>query len=283
MLKILNRRKRNVVFSSILLSITLTQIAYAQDDTLYDSREYINNNSIGVQLKAGVLPGADFDITEGTYHLKSRLQSSFSIGMNYQTNLDHSWGINWGLHINLTKRNFFIHIPDSDLNGYLSSQGAPQIEDKDIYLRLVIPFRVIHKFLYNDHGFWDLKAGLNLNYSGFSNDEIITASIADTNYQSRNIFYGEFKSNNNNKPWVTFSLSSSKNLFLKNNNQISFEIFLELSKTDFLKGNYEITIPGKPVTRGTYSVSGSCAGFAIQYTFTGTNKRRVNGYHQSPF
>ena len=109
-------------------------------------------------------------------------------------------------------------------------------------------------------------------------------SVGDTNNQQIDIFNADFKSNNNLKPWISFSLGAAKNFLLKNKNLITVELFGELSNTDFLKADYEITIPNKPVTRGTYSVTGSCLGLSVEYTFTGVNKRLVRSYQQKkPF
>jgi len=46
----------------------------------------------------------------------------------------------------------------------------------------------------------------------------------------------------------------------------------DISPTYFLEGNYEFTIPNKPVTSGTYKISGSSLGLSVQYIFTGKNK-----------
>jgi hypothetical protein len=263
-------KERTTILSFIMLFILLPKINYAQynrplnnsakyDSTIKKWTDYnkeLKQNYIGIQIKACALPKANINTIEGTYQLKSSLQSSFSIGMNYLVNRNSLWGINSGLHMNITKRNFFIHIPDNDLKGFLSTEGAPQIEDKEVFFKLVVPLTVVRNLKFNNRSFWNLKAGINLNYSGFSSDETITTSIADTNYQLKDIFNGNFNSNNNKKPWITFVLSSSKIIFLKNNNLLSVELFFEYSKTDFLKGEYEITIPDKPVTRGTYAVTG---------------------------
>lgn len=263
--------KRKEYFSFIVLFLFCAQKNFAQY-----SDELVNRYIIGIQTNACVLPKANIKTFEGNYHLRSALQSSFSIGVNYQINFTPSWGFSSGIRLDLIKRNFFLHIPDSDLPGYLSTGGAPQIESKEIYPRLVVPIKIVRNFNYNDKGFWDLSAGINVNYSGFSDDVIITTSIADSNFQLKQIFYGDFTSDNNKKAWISFNFGSAKSMILKNNNLIAVGIFFEWSFTDFIKGEYEITVPNKSLTRGIYKISGSLLGLSLKYAFTGINRKLIS-------
>lgn len=289
------KRKRYLSLSFILL-VFFTQITTAQnqnkvtdniDSNKNNFKEVFQKNNISIQIKGSVLPRANFNTREGNYSLYSRPHSSFSAGVNYIINIDEAWSLYAGLHFNLTKSNYFGNIPPADLTGSgvrISEDSPPLIYDKEVYTRLFVPVMVKRRFRFSESGFWDIRAGINLNYSGFSNDVGIGMSVGDTNNQQINIFYADFKSNNNLKPWISFSLGASKNFLLKNKNLISVELFCELSNTDFLKADYEITIPNKPVTKGTYSVTGSCLGLSVEYTFTGVNKRLVRSYQQKkPF
>jgi hypothetical protein len=235
-------------------------------------------NKISVEITGAILPKARINNIEGNYTLNSKLQSSFSLGLDYDFGALHSWIFESGIHINLTKRNFFLLIPDSDLDGYPPSEGAPQIEDKEVYFKITMPFIVKKIFQFNRKGFWDINGGIKLNYSGFSTDEGIGSSIADTSFQSTNIFYGEFTSNNGKKPWLTFTVGLSRSLWLDNENILTVGLFSEFSGTDYLYGEYEITIPNKPISKGTLAVSGSCLGMTVRYTFTGLNRKFVKSH-----
>ncbi|WP_276503042.1 hypothetical protein [Terrimonas pollutisoli] len=295
-----NKRKRYLSFSFIFLMISFTQITTAQnqnklikelpdniDSTKNSFTEVFRKNNISIQVNGAVLPKANFNTREGNYYLYSRLHSSFSAGFNYIINLDEAWSLYSGLHFNLTKSNYFGNIPPGDLAGSgvrISEDSPPLIYDKEVFTRLFVPLIVKRRFRFSESGFWDIQAGINLNYSGFSSDIEIGMSVGDTSNRQIQIFNSNFKSNNNLKPWVSFSLGAAKNFLLKNKNLISVGLFCELSNTDFLKADYEITIPNKPVTTGTYSVTGSCLGLAVEYTFTGVNKRLVRSYqHKKPF
>lgn len=295
-----NKRKGQVFLSFILLFIifiTFAQISYAQyqnkviKDLIANHNSNKNNftkilqpHNLGIQIRYSILPKANIHTSEGYYRLNSKLHSSFSAGLNYIINLNNLWGIYSGLYLNITKGNFYKNIQNSDLmvTGIVRSQHTPPlIYYKDIYFRVVVPVMAVRRFHFHKFGFWDIQAGINLNYSGFSGDEGIIMSVGDTNNHQVNVFNADFKSNNNLKPWVSLSLGTSKNLLLKNKNLVAFSLFLELSQTDFLKSDYEITIPNKPITRGTYSVTGSGMGLSVQYIFTGTNKRLVRNYQKN--
>jgi hypothetical protein len=150
-----------------------------------------------------------------------------------------------------------------------------------MYARLVAPIMVLRQFELGNKHFLGAQAGINLNYSGFyRDDEGIQMSVGDTNNRQIPVFNGSFKSNNYNKPWVSFSLGGFKNFTLKNENVITLRLLFEFSWTNFIKGEYVITIPNKPVTRGTYSSTGSCIGLGLQYWFTGANNKFVREYER---
>lgn len=286
-------------FFFILLFVSLAHISFAQYQNKAMKGSIINENSnetnfakismhnnISIQISYSVLPKANINTSEGYYRLNSRLHSSFSGGLNYIVNINDLWGIYSGLYLNITKSNFHKNLSNSDFmgTGIISPEdAAPLIDYKDIFFRVVVPVMAVRRFHFNNIGFWDIQAGINFNYSGLSSDELITMSVGDTNNRQVNVFNADFRSNNNLKPWVSLSLGISRNLFLKNKNLIAFSLFLELSNTNFLKSDYEITIPNKPITRGTYSVTGSCMGLSLKYILTGTNKRLVRSYQKDTF
>ena len=163
--------------------------------------------------------------------------------------------------------------------GFSRSEDAPPlIYYKEVYNRLVVPVVAVKRIKFRERGFWDIQGGIKINYSGFSSDEGIGMSIADSSFQFTSIFDSEFKSNNNGKPWLSFSLGGSRNLYLKNYNQLRIQLFAEFTQTHFVKGNYQITVPSKPLTIGTYSIKGSCIGLSVEYVFTGYNRKFVKQF-----
>lgn len=189
------KRKRIISLSFFLMltfiaKFALTQSANRSFKNPSDIDSVLPLYRLGIQIQASILPKGNIITTGGNYSLQSRLQSSYGLGINYQANVDNAWSMIYGLQINLTQSNYFLHIPDSDLSGFLSTAGAPQIEDKQVYFRIGIPIQLSYGFAYNKTGFYNFKGGLKLNYSGFSNDERITVRLADSNFQLSTIFKG---------------------------------------------------------------------------------------------
>ena len=259
-------------FLFIVMLFLMTKPSQSQNKESLLSGSILPHRSIGVQIQANIAPKGSIATIAGNYPLQSKLQSSFDGGFVCQFNLDSYWNMSYGLQLNIVSTNYYLHIPDSDLPGYPSSGGAPQIEDKQAYFKLAIPVLLSYNFLFDRHSFYSLRTGGKLNYSGFSIDERVSTSIADSNRQLTKIFQGDFTSGNNKKPWISYILGISKTIKLKNGGLLSIDLLGEVGTTKFIKGNYQITVPNKPVTDGVFSVKGSGAGISFQYLFPKSRK-----------
>ncbi len=250
---------------------------------VFSSDSLVKKNHFGIEITASLLPKAKIIKEEGGYQLKSHLQSSFDIGINYLRYLNESIFISTGFHIVIGKRNFFAEIPASDIPGSTNMDEDLLIEDKDIWGSIRIPF-ILEKNINLKGKPIYLKTGVNLRYSGFMTDLVMSGGgIIDSNNQVISIFSAFFSGNNNYKPWITFLAGVSKPIVLDNKNILLLSINADISPTYFFKGVYEITIPNKPVTSGTYKISGTSLGLSVQYIFTGYNKRLVRSYQKMAF
>jgi hypothetical protein len=79
-------RKRKAFLSFLVLLLFHSQINYAQYGDIP-----LKQKRIGIQIKGNVLPKSTINTIEGNYHLQSRIQSSFSAGINYQPNPGNAW------------------------------------------------------------------------------------------------------------------------------------------------------------------------------------------------
>lgn len=258
-----NTRKRARSLSCIPLLFLTTVSAFAQNTSRIISDSISPRHNIGFRIEAAPLQRGTITTTGG-YKMKSRIQSSFSGGFVYQVNLDDQWNISYGIELNLTNTNYYLHIPDSELKGYPSTEGAPQIEDKQAYFKLSLPVLLSRNFLSNKKRFYSIRGGGKINYSSFSADERTYTQIADSSGQLTNIFTADFTSRNNGKPWLTYIVAVSRGYVLKGGSKFSIEVFAELSTVKFIKGHYEITVPNQPISEGTFSVKGSCIGVSLQ-------------------
>lgn len=245
------------------------------DSVMADKSFY---NSISVYLSSSVLPKANIHTKEGDYRLNTKISSNFSVGINYTIRNGATLAFQSGIHFNVLVNNYHLLIPDSDLSGYISTNGFPQIDINDAYARLTLPVRIIHDLYKSNRCVWNMNGGINIHYNGFLVDRGISVSLSDSNYQYTRIFSSEFNGANRGKPWLSYVLSSSVSFNLKNKDQIRFQLVADVSTTNFLKGEYQITVPNKPVTTGTYSMKGTSLGLSVEYVFTGYNKRLARKY-----
>lgn len=275
--------------SVLFLTLSLTgqtqssnRVSMVAGDSILPTKSF-PKKYFSFHLEASVLPRATFDIKEGNYSLNSSLHSTFGSGVNYTNNFNEKWGMYSGIHIKLTKSNFYKKITNTELYGtgiIRADDAPPLIYYRDVYLRMSMPVMIVRRAFIGKKKFWDFRGGAILNFSGFSSDENISMSVENINNQQVKVFSADFSSNNNMKPWFSFSLGSSRNYFLNNGNLLAFSLLFEYSKTKYLDAVYQITIPNKPISTGLYSVTGSCLGLSVGYIFTGANKKFIKEYNK---
>lgn len=231
-----------------------------------------NKSDLSLELIASILPKAKITRETGNYFLRSHIQSSYDLGLNYNYNINEKTSLATGLHFIVGKRNFFINIPSSDLTN--SNPSGLLIEEKELWGVFKIPI-LIEKKLSGQINPLSIKAGFNLKYSGLMSDESFVATRYDANNRPTDVFYAEISADNNGKPWVTLLGGLFKSILLDNKNILSLGIQTDISTTYFLKSNYEITIPNQPITKGVYKINGSSIGLSVQYTFTGSNRHII--------
>ena len=230
---------------------------------LLEKEELGKKNHFGIEITASMLPKATIQKQEGKYELKSRLQSSYDLGINYLHSINKSLSISAGLHLIVGKRNFFANIPSEDINNW---NGQNLIERKALWGAFRIPLLLEKKIYTKKTKQVSIKTGINFRYSGLMLDE---------DYGVINIFNAQLSARNNGKPWITFLAGISKSMILDNKNILAVTLQADISTTYFLKANYEFTIPNQPVTTGTYKINGTSLGLSVQYIFTGSNKQFV--------
>lgn len=246
----------------------------------FDQKALVKKSNIGIEIYASLLPRAKIITKEGGYQLKSHLQSSYGIGINYARFLNKNTSFFTGFHLIIGKRNYFVNIPASDFPGNTFTNDL-LLENKDIWSSLRIPLLLQKRVGFIEKNTIFFKCGISLRYSGMMNDEDIEGIIIDSSGQKTSVFNASLSGRNKGNPWITFISALSKPFVLDNRNIFILEIYLDVSPTYFFKGEYEITIPGKPVSRGDYKISGTSLGLSVQYIFTGTNKQFIRKYREN--
>ncbi len=261
----------------LFFAFLFTNESFSQTDSLpvnLPKQIRFNKGNFGIESTASILPPAKIINTGGNYTLKSQLQSSYDLGINYNRDINNKLTVVAGFHFIVGKWNLLLNVPPQDL-GPNYTDGRRIIEFKELWGAIRLPLLVEHKIGDLKRNPLFIRSGLNLRYSGLMSDLDVSSSITDSNNQSTRLFSGSFEQRNNNKPWLTFLAGAGKSFTLKNNNKFSVCLQADISPVYFLKGNYEITIPQKPVSTGIYKVSGTSLGLSVQYIFTGANKQII--------
>ena len=285
---IVKDQKGVITLLILLISVSgLCQVASKTEYIFIDQNTEIKKeigfkkSNVSIEITAAMLPKAKISRTEGNYRLQSRLQSAYDGGINYIYNVNKHLLISSGFHVVIGERNFFLNVPSEDVIRYNVS-GHLIIFDKEIWGAIRVPLLVEKKIKATKAGLISLKTGLNLRFSGFTTDLLMEGGgLYDSNNNVTSTFSAFFSGKNDNKPWITVLAGASKLFVLDNKNILSVGLQADISPTYFYKGNYKITIPGKPVTSGTYKINGTSLGLSLQYIFTGANKRLIRSYQKN--
>jgi len=268
-------------FLSLLASLVSNFLFCQPQDNSYDSSKRIKNAraNFAIEIGTNLLPKAKITTDSGIYKLRSRIQSSYSIGLNYRRIMNPKTTLTIGLHLQIGKRNFYSKIHDSGLRGYTDPESPLFLEDKALWSNIGIPFvleKIMKKVVKNQ---MLLKLGLTICYSGFSTDEKISGSVFDSISNTKvQIFNADLSGNNSQLPWVTFIGGLTRKVSFDNKNFMLVSLQVNYSPVYFFKGKYQLTIPRRPATTGSYKISGSSLGISVQYVFTGINKRIIRRY-----
>src|SRR5258705_711389 len=106
---IIYRKKLLIIFAFFITNLSFCQLSSTGYFLTSDSLKFKKNN-IGIEVVASILPKAKITREEGKYELKSHLQSSYDLGINYLHCLKNNLIFSTGLHFVIGKRNFFANI-----------------------------------------------------------------------------------------------------------------------------------------------------------------------------
>ena len=249
----------------LILALLSTKKVTAQNRFSLLKDSILPPHYFAVRIETGLLTEKPFTTQTGNYRLQSRPQGSFSGGFIYQLNMSHRWSMSYGLLFNVVSTNYYLHIPDSNLKGYPSTGGAPQIQDKEVYYKASLPVFLSYNFCFNKKGYYSVHARGKVNCSGVGVDLTSRTIMQDSSGGWTELFKGSFTYNK--RPWLSYTAGVSKTAVLKNRGMLSVALFGEMSKTNFIKGEYQITVPNQPATKGDYLIKGSCIGLCFQYYF----------------
>jgi hypothetical protein len=272
------KQAKKILFLACFISHSSKAI-YSQDLIGKVKENCFQKNSFSLQISYGLIPKGKTQALTGKYSLYTKPHSIYSAGINYNIKFHPFWSVSAGINFMIVKNNFFGKVPFDDLTGTgISRQqdSPPIVYYKGAYPKLSVPILLYRNMNLTNKGFFELGLGCNFNFNGFNRDEEIIMNESDNNNQPIRVFHADFKSNNNQKPWIGLLLSSGRSFFLKNSNILKISFSTVLNTTKFLAADYEITIPNKPISTGKYAVTGPILQLSFEYFFLKSNKKSIS-------
>lgn len=251
-------------------------------NTFRSSKEvFFNEPSFLITFLSGLTQKASINKETGQYTVKSSPQPFWEAGIDFRGKLNKSLFLIAGLRGIASGRNAVFNAPMSEINPYGYREPYPPLKINEFDFGISIPLLVERKWQTKKYKSTYIQAGLTFRYSlGFDSDDYGNV-FTDTNHQEIDVFSMELNSNNHKKLWISYNLGGGYSWILKNYNILKAGVLANISFTKFVNGTYQINIPGKPLTEGTYGVTGSYIGLSVSYGFTGTNKRMTREYEKN--
>lgn len=244
----------------------LTQVNFAgsQENNSSIQDTIKKRNSFAIELSGSMLPKANIKKIDGSYGLKSDIQSSYELGALYIHQISSGTKIITGVHVVVGKRNYYSYIPASDFPSSMNITNELFIENKFTWSRFRVPV-ILEKTLasrINKRGI-DFAFGFDCSFAFKSTFEGETHNVVGSNGQSIRVLETDIASNNSGKPWINYLVGISKIIDKRGN--FSLGLNANFSSAYFIKGTYLFTIPGKPNSSGTYRINGSGISLRVRY------------------
>jgi hypothetical protein len=217
----------------------------------------------------------------GSHPVSTRPALGFLFSFKYQVNFNNEYSLITGPEANLLGRNLITSFVKNDFS-------PPLIEDYELkginsYLAVFVislPVLMEKRWLYAGTKFFYVDGGLRLNASTGADFDFFSINLQHTGNGYHDAGGTDVYANNDAKPWISFPVNAGHVWLLKNNNLLQLSIYSNISFTKYVNGTYRIIIPGKPLTEGRYSSTGSFIGLSMNYVFTNANYRIRKAYEK---
>ena len=269
----MNRMLKTTVF--ILCGSFFNAIQAQQSDSVFDWEELIySENHFSLQFIYGRSAKAVINPDPHIYNIDTKSYECVEGGIGYHYSINKKYSIQTGIRGGGIMRDIRYHIPGSAFNPPLSYDiRSYKTFDKFGVVYFRIPFFLEIRFFTKSGIYWNTHVGISLLYS-FMNEETNESWIMEQNRSIRYL-YAEFTPNNNQKPWLNYHIGGGLNLILKNKDVLRLNLVGEISFTQFYRGTYSFTVPGTPLIKFDYGVTGSYIGLEASYIRTKA-KRKFN-------
>lgn len=217
----------------------------------------------------------------GNYPVSTKAALGLLLSFKYQINFNNEYSLITGPETVVTGRNFITSFNKNDFSPPLvKDYKIKGIQAYSSDLIISLPILAEKRWLYSKTKYLFADAGVCLNVSTGADFDTFFIQLMNTN----NGFYDaggvDVYANNDAKPWVSFLFNAGHAWLLKNNNLFQFSICTNISFTKYVNGTYHIDIPGRSLTQGMYSSTGSFIGLSMNYVFTSANYRIRKEYEK---
>jgi hypothetical protein len=217
----------------------------------------------------------------GNYPVDTRDALGLALSFKFQINFNNEYSLIIGPEAVLAGRNFITSFNKNDFSPPLiKDYKAEGINSYTADAIFSLPVLAEKRWLYAKTKYLFADAGGCLNFSTGADFSSLTMTLMNTNNGYYNAGGVDVYANNDAKPWVSSRFNAGHAWLLKNNNLFQLSICTNLSFTKYVNGTYHIDIPGKPLTQGKYSSTGSFIGLSMNYVFTSANYRIRKEYEK---
>jgi hypothetical protein len=217
----------------------------------------------------------------GSHPVSSSATLGLLLSFKYNVNFNNDYSLVTGPEAMILGRNFFLSFDKNDFSPPLAQDY--NIRGRNSYLTALIislPVLLEKRWVYAKTKYLFGGAGVRFNFSTGADFDIFSIILKNTNNNYIDVGSVVVFANNDAKPWVSFPVSVGHSWLLKNNNLLQLAICSNISFTKYVNGTYQIVIPGKPLTTGRYSSTGSFVGLSLNYVFTNANYRIRKTYEK---
>ncbi len=259
------------------LSFSYPQFLFAQykeQNKIKNLQILFSGNHFGFDISPLSVFKASTKNLKGDKVIRSSATPGFKTGLVYGINFNKEYSLKLGAEAIIAGRNFEVNFykdefspplkKDYLLNGLKTFTGD---------LILGMPISIEKRFLLRKNKYIHAAAGLRMNFSTGGDFDIDQVTVENINNQYIHAAEIDKTANNDAKPWISYLVSIGRSYILGNNNILQLSLISNLSFTKYVNGTYQIDIPGKPLSEGTYSSSGAYLGVSLNYVFTNANYR----------
>lgn len=257
------------------------KIAYHQDSLI--NKKVHSRSSFGFSLTPYLDNKAKTQSVTGNYHLTTSYKHGFEAGPDLYIHINNSYSFNVGLHAGGVATNYKLFIPGSDFNPSIGYDVDDKGRTTSLWsFYITAPFWIQKRWFTESHSFWNIVAGVSVRYYPVRYYPYGVQEIyRDGNGNQIKVLDINASIGNNLRPWLNYNIGGGYSFLLRNNNYLQCNLVANFSDKKIVNGTYEINVPGKPQSTGTYSANLSYLGLSFGYILTGSNKRLRKMYEEN--